>query len=228
MVAKKPSTFYWTPEECDLLLSGVPLERVAEITGRSRDACWRRLHAMRTGELRVPFVKDWTEVEHEKMVALLKDHTVRETAEFMGRTESAVCKRMMDFKVRARVRMYRPPKTSAPMRVVKWTDDDVRSLYSWAGKITLKEAADRLGRTVGAVKRVCYQRRIRWSLGGTTASDLARETGLSNPTVDKVLHRLFPHKVPGANKRWSLNDQQADLARKVLHKKARQLGRKIR
>lgn len=210
----KPLTRYWTMDECDLLLGGVPIKEVAEQTGRTVRACQERLRCMRKGELRKAFVLDWTPEADAELTRLLKTHTVKQIAEEIGRTYSAVGYRMHYLGLwPAVVSRFVPRAGVILMR--RWTRKEVLFIYKWAGLHTKKWVAKRLGRTVGAIKSFCRRYDVRWTAGATSAMDLCREMGVSDAVLLARLHRMYP-KGHVTKKRWSLSDEEADEIRRVV------------
>ncbi len=209
----KPATRFWTEAETDLLLSGEHTdEEVAALTGRTPGACETRRICLRTGVYTKGFVKDWDAEQDQRLETLLKTHTFKETAEAMGRTYAAVKKRAYDFGFTPAL-MIRPIPGLGPTKIKRWTKKECAWLFNNAGTLTIEEAAEHLGRTRGAVRQFCRRNRIRWSRGGTTGMDLCKEFGVSYVVVQRVLHALFPTKIPGKNVRWALTDEEADRAR---------------
>jgi DNA-binding CsgD family transcriptional regulator len=134
----------WTAKEDAILRRMFPTRtnpEIAERLGRPLKSVIAR--ARKLGLLKErPGFKEWTAREDRQLRQLYPKHTPTEIAERLGRTLSSVRGRM--YKIGILVRRTPKPPT--------WTAKEDRLLKQLYGRRTLEEIAERLGRSVNAVK----------------------------------------------------------------------------
>jgi transposase len=102
-----------------------------------------------------------------------------------------------------------------------WTTKEINKLYFFAEKISQKEAARRLERSLSSVQSKAKALNIRWRQGSSSLTKIAKEFNCSFSTVKRLLNVLFPYekfKVYGSGNgtRFLLNDEQVDKIKSVL------------
>lgn len=95
-----------------------------------------------------------------------------------------------------------------------WPRSDKIKLYSYAGKMSIPDAAKLMGRSEDTVLKMASSMGIRWRQGTRSVRSIAIETDADAYDVKKALKALFPgrsfHYGDGVGKRYLIGYEEAD------------------
>ena len=140
----------------------------------------------------------WTAQELAALTTLAPTLTRSQVAERLGRTVLAVEAKARDLGLRFGARTGSGPHAGTTL--VAWTRQDQLRLMELAGQVSMATAAERLGRTLAAIKGQVVRQGLRWRQGVDTLRCVAERLGVDQGTVRR--HR------DALGQRWRRNGRR--------------------
>jgi DNA-binding CsgD family transcriptional regulator len=178
----------WSDLEKDLIKKHLPDMTPAEFKEahtptRSTGAILRIAHSLGVRPVnKKPF---WSDAERSQLAELAETHTSREIASALGRSMAQVNRVALSLGVTIK---YRNAADGKKHKV--WTGSDRGTLFTLAGTIPRKVAAQRMGRTETALALECSRQGLRWMQGTLTLKQAADLLHVHETTVQKHRDKL--------------------------------------
>jgi DNA-binding CsgD family transcriptional regulator len=141
---------------------------------------------------------NWSKKDMARLPWLLKNHTVDEIAEMLGRSPEGV-------KVKAWKMGLRTHNSVDPRH---WTTEEDMMLYSLCTQMGVKQAAKRIGRSPRGVHDRCKKLKLKWHQGKRSINSVAEDLGIHVQTVYRLAKKLgLKLHVPRGSNHGNVSDE---------------------
>ena len=175
----------FTQEDYDYIKewhSKITIKEIASNLKRTPKTIQNKIHQL--GIAKVKHNPPWSNEEIQTLKDLLDTHSKQEISNKLKRSVGAVGCQLQKLGLKAKILPLRTGRTKP------WTKKEEDMVLFLAGRMPLKYAARRIGRSVKAIEEKCRKLNIVWRGGTITIQEITRVTKLSESTIHFHMRKL--------------------------------------
>ena len=183
------------------------IKEIAEALDRSHKVIQNKVNQL--GIAKLKHNPPWSDEEIQQLKKLLPTHTKKQISEKLNRSINAVGTKLQKLGLKAQIMPSRHG-----IKVKPWTKKEEDLLLFLAGRMPLKYASKRLGRSRKAIEIKCRAMGIIWKSGTITVKEICRVTELSESAVRYHVRKL---RLKKGQSYWTDPDIISKIATSVLN-----------